>query len=277
MEIDALSRAMGISRQELLDLVAVCTRAEKGKTALLKARIHYFVRALEGAYVTLGRNRQMMLTRQERTQDGQAVFEVAICQDCGRLALVGQAGEYLTQVARKTDSDPNECDYFLIWDDEEQIVFDDEQQGEEDEVQATDESDYVVCACCGKIDSKASLVFGNICDCENPEYIHIKRVNRTKAGNTAKCPACGHGEFRAFYLGNEAATSVLGTELFEQLPTKVVTAKPGCFSKVWPRSGKTQSGSMPKKHSQRLRITAVFCVCTKIRIKDASGSMWLHA
>lgn len=226
MEIDALSRAMGISRQELLDLVSVCTRAEKGKTALLKARIHYFVRALEGAYVTLGRNRQMMLTRQERTQDGQAVFEVAICQDCGRLALVGQAGKYLTQVARKTDSDPNECDYFLIWDDEEQIVFDDEQQGEEDEVQATDESDYVVCACCGKIDSKASLIFGNICDCENPEYIHIKRVNRTKAGNTAKCPACGHGEFRAFYLGNEAATSVLGTELFEQLPTKVVTAKP---------------------------------------------------
>ena len=226
MEIDSLSCAMGIRRQELLDLVAVCTRAEKGKTALLKARIHYFVRALEGAYITLGRNRQMMLTRQECTQDGQAVFEVAICQDCGRLALVGQAGEYLTQVARKTDSDPNECDYFLIWDDEEQIVFDDEQQGEEDEVQATDESDYVVCACCGKIDSKASLIFGNICDCENPEYIHIKRVNRTKAGNTAKCPACGHGEFRAFYLGNEAATSVLGTELFEQLPTKVVTAKP---------------------------------------------------
>lgn len=227
MEIDALSRAMGISRQELLDLVSVCTRAEKGKTALLKARIHYFVRALEGAYVTLGRNRQMTLTRQERTQDGQAVFEVAICQDCGRLALVGQAGEYLTQVARKTDRDPNECDYFLLWDDdEEQIVFDDEQQGDEDEVQATDESDYVVCACCGKIDGKANLQFGNICDCEKPEYIPIKRVNRTKAGNTAKCPACGHGEFRAFYLGNEAATSVLGTELFEQLPTKVVTAKP---------------------------------------------------
>lgn len=227
MEIDALSRAMGITRQELLDLVSVCTRAEKGKTALLKARIHYFVRALEGAYVTLGRNRQMMLTRQERTQDGQAVFEVAICQDCGRLALVGQAGEYLMQVARKTDRDPNECDYFLLWDDdEEQIVFDDEQQGDEDEVQATDESDYVVCACCGKIDGKANLQFGNICDCENPEYIPIKRVNRTKAGNTAKCPACGHGEFRAFYLGNEAATSVLGTELFEQLPTKVVTAKP---------------------------------------------------
>lgn len=226
MEIGALSRAMGIGRQELLDLVSICTRAEKGKTALLKARIHYFVRALEGAYVTLGRNRQMMLTRQEHTPTGQAVFEAAICQDCGRLALVGKADEYLTQVARKTERDPNECDYFLLWDDEEeQIVFDDELQEGEDEIRRTDESDYIVCACCGKIDGKANLKFGNICGCEEPEYIHIKRVNRTKAGNIAKCPACGHGEFRAFYLGNEAATSVLGTELFEQLPTKVVAEK----------------------------------------------------
>lgn len=226
MEIGALSRAMGITRQELLDLVAVCTRAEKGKTALLKARIHYFVRALEGAYVTLGQNKQLMLTRQERTKDGYAVFEVAICQDCGRLALVGKADEYLTQVSRKTDRDPNECDYFLIWEDEgERIVFGDEADDEE-EIMPTDEADYAVCACCGKIDGYANLRFGNICDCEHPEYIHIKQVNRTKAGNTAKCPACGHGEFRAFYLGNEAATSVLGTELFEQLPTKTVTARP---------------------------------------------------
>lgn len=227
MEIDALSRAMGIDRQELLDLISICTRAEKGKTALLKARIHYFVRALEGAYVTLGKNRKLMLTRQEYAQDGHAVFEAAVCQDCGRLALVGRVDDaYLRQVARKTDRDPNECDYYLIWDDiEEQIVFD-EDLDDEDEATGTDESDFVVCACCGKIDGKANLQFGNICECESPEYIHIKQVNRTKSGNVAKCPACGHGEFRAFYLGNEAATSVLGTELFEQLPTKEVTPKP---------------------------------------------------
>ena len=225
MEIGALSCAIGITRQELLDLVAVCTRAEKEKTALLKARIHYFVRALEGAYVTLGQKKRLMLTRQERTKDGYAVFEVAICQDCGRLALVGKADEYLTQVSRKTDHDPSECDYFLVWEDkEEQIVFDDETVDEE--IMSTDEADYAVCACCGKIDSYANLRFGNICDCEHPEYIHVKQVNRTKTRNAAKCPACGHGEFRAFYLGNEAATSVLGTELFEQLPTKTVIARP---------------------------------------------------
>ena len=227
LEISALSRAMDISRQTLLDLVAVCTRAEKGKTALLKARIHYFVRALEGAYITLGNDRQMMLTRQERAGKNKAVFEAAICQDCGRLALVGKADEYLHQVARKTDRAPEECDYFLLWEDEEErIVFeDDDVDLTEDEIEASDASDYVVCACCGRIDGKANLRFGNICDCDHPEYVHVKQVNRTKSGKSAKCPACGHGEFRAFYLGNEAATSVLGTELFEQLPTKKIAAK----------------------------------------------------
>ena len=38
----------------------------------------------------------------------------------------------------------------------------------------------------------------------------------------AKCPACGFGSFRRFYLGSEAATAVLGTELFEQLPSEEV-------------------------------------------------------
>lgn len=229
MELQPLSQSMGITQQELLDFVAVCTRAEKGKTALLKARIHYFIRALEGAYITLGQNRQLLLHRQRETETGRTVFEAAICKDCGRLALVGQEeGDHLIQVSRKTDKDPSTCDFFLLWDNhtdpnDECIVFEDE---EYENLEETDEADRVVCACCGAINGKANLAFGNICNCEAPEYIHIRQVRRTKSGKTAKCPACGHGEFRAFYLGSEAATSVLGTELFEQLPIKTVKAKP---------------------------------------------------
>ena len=255
MELTALSKTMGLTRQELLDLVAVCTRAEKNKTALLKARIHYFVRALEGAYVTVGKNPMLTLTRQEHTKDGRAIFEVAICQDCGRLALVGRVEEErLMQVSRKTDSEPEKCEYFLLWDgDEEQIVFDDELESE-DELEETDEADFAVCAHCGKIDGYGNLRFGNICDCEAPEYIHVKRVNRTKTKKAAKCPACGRGEFRAFYLGNGAATSVLGTELFEQLPTKTVTAKPeeqtgasaGRFRFSKPKAAYTVTEKMPQ-------------------------------
>ena len=274
MEIGALSREMGLTRQELLDLVTVCTRAEKGKTALLKARIHYFVRALEGAYITLGKDRQLMLTRQERTKEGRAVFEAAICQDCGRLALVGQADEYLQQVARKTDREPDQCDYFLLWDDEEErIVFEDDETDEEDEVMTSDESDYAVCACCGRIDGYANLRFGNICDCDSHEYIHVKQVNRTKTKNAAKCPACGHGEFRAFYLGSEAATSVLGTELFEQLPTKTITAKPA--EETTAKPGKFKFGKAKAAVSAK-EITPQFLCFSDSRSEAAHFAVYME-
>lgn len=221
MELAALSRDLGLSRQQLLDFLAVCTRAEKGKTALLKARIHFFVRALEGAYVTLGTNKTLMLNRREKSANGKTVFEAAICQDCGRLALVGREEDgYLRQVARKTDSDPKECEYYLLWENsEEEIVFDDE---DSDPIEDSEEMDFVVCANCGKIAGKGDLRFGSICDCEKPEYIPVRQVDRTKEKKIARCPACGTGTFRAFYLGSEAATAVLGTELFEQLPSRKV-------------------------------------------------------
>ena len=49
----------------------------------------------------------------------------------------------------------------------------------------------------------------------------MRRAKR-KAGKPATCPACGFGTFRRFYLGSEAATAVLGTELFEQLPSEEI-------------------------------------------------------
>lgn len=232
-DLMTLSRDLDISRDLLLDLIAVCARAEKNKTALLKARIHYFVRALEGAYITLGADPRLMLTRKVQDENGKAVFEAAICRNCGRLALVGREDrntEQLVQVARSTDKDPKECDFFLLWDeDEEAIVFDDDDD-DDDEADATgnanrsggtDESDFAVCSCCGKLSSWTNQGMKPYCKCEKPDYHHIRRVRRTKS-QAARCPACGTGKFRAFYLGTEAATSVLGTELFEQLPIKQV-------------------------------------------------------
>ncbi len=46
-------------------------------------------------------------------------------------------------------------------------------------------------------------------------------MTRTKQGE-ARHPACGFGSFRRFYLGAEAATAVLGTQLFEQLPSEEI-------------------------------------------------------
>ncbi len=218
----------GMTREQVKDLITVCSMAEKNHSSLIKARYHFFVRTLEGAYVTLNSPKQLFLQRKEKVtaEDGteQRVFEIAVCQDCGRLALVGKMDMdgYLHQVSRKSDRDPKYCDYFLVTESEFQEIIED--SGEEMEEAVLDtygENDYVVCACCGLLGNKSDLRFGAICECNSPEYIYLKKVERTPSGLT-RCPACGFGSLRAFYLGNDASTAVLGTELFEQLPNEII-------------------------------------------------------
>ena len=222
--IDEIQKLLGISKEELIDFVAACTAAEKDGTSLIKAKYHFFVRALEGAYITLGSPKKLYLKRRERNEQGQGVFEIAVCQDCGRIALVGKMehGQY-HQVSRKTEQDPKDCEFFLLWEDaslKDMSIEDAEGDALEDQ----GENDFVICTQCGAMGTKADVSLLKICDCENAEYISIKRVNRTKEKKIAKCPACGYGKFRSFYLGSDAATAVLCTELFEQLPDAEVVA-----------------------------------------------------
>lgn len=216
-----------ISKQELIDFVTVCTRAEKGNASLMKARYHFFVRALEGAYITLSEPRQLYLRRQEHSKDGQRVFEIAVCQDCGRIAIVGVDNDgFFQQVARKTERDPKKCDFYLLWDPSEsgEISFGDEDDIADADQEDVGKDDFAICPKCGRIDTAANLRFGPICDCEKVKYVPLKRVGRTKEKSIAKCPACGYGSFRSFYLGADAATAVLCTDLFEQLPDREITA-----------------------------------------------------
>lgn len=218
----------GMTREQVKDLITICSMAEKNNSSLIKARYHFFVRSLDGAYVTLNSPKQLFLQRREKivAPDGkkQKVFEIAVCQDCGRIALVGKkdVNGFLQQVSRKSDRDPKYCDFFLITDSEFQEIVED--SGDEIDELTMDfygENDFVVCACCGFLGNKTDLKFGAICECDLPEYVYLKKVERTPSGQT-RCPACGFGSLRAFYLGNDASTAVLGTELFEQLPDEII-------------------------------------------------------
>ena len=79
------------SQQDLIDFIDVCSRAEKDKASLIKARYHFFVRALEGAYITLTDPKRLFLQRKKKLTVGDqdiAVFECAVCSHCGRTAVV---------------------------------------------------------------------------------------------------------------------------------------------------------------------------------------------
>ena len=231
IEVSVLMKSLNLSKEQMNAFITVCTRAEINKTSLIKAKYHFFIRALEGAYAALNEPKKLFLNRKEKTVDDngrvQGIFEIAVCSDCGRLAVIGkETGGKLTQSARRPGVNSNkEISYYMISDSNFDDLFTSDND-EEYEEQSADQSepganDYVICPRCQAIAHRSSLLAGPICDCEDTEYVNIVKIPVSKAGNS-KCPVCGFGNMRSFYLGYDSATSVLGTQLYEQLPDEEI-------------------------------------------------------
>ena len=232
--------APGMTREQVVAFISVCARAERDGASLIKPRYHFFVRALEGAYITLNMPKQLFLQRKsilERPGEApQAVFEAAVCTDCGRMAVAGKTeGNFFKQFARQGRD--NDTEYYLVKNADDGELFEEDEE-EEDKQKDDGSHDYAVCPLCGALSTEADLQFETPCEHDKAGYVKLRLTERTKSGQT-KCPACGFGSFRRFYLGSEAATAVLGTELFEQLPTEEITevmeegkAATGIFARV---------------------------------------------
>lgn len=264
-------RQFTLSKEELVAFINVCTRAEKGKVSLIKARYHFFVRALEGAYITLNTLKQLFLQRKLFTGNGsqqQAVFECAICTDCGRTAIVGKTiGDHLENVKQWDDK----AEYYLVKEQGEAHIFDeddDEKAVTIDDETGCAENDYVICPICGAISGEADAKLEAPCDHAASNYIKLSKVT-VKNTKQIKCSACGFGHLRRFYLGAEAATSVLGTKLFDILPETEETPIPkenrtsgrGLFA-----ARNTRTTTTTTKHRQFLcfsdsRSEAAFFAC----------------
>ena len=215
-----LSEVCPMTNEQVISFIAVCARAEKDGANLIKPRYHFFVRALEGAYITLTSPKRLFLHRKhsftnESNKTDAAVFEAAVCTDCGRMAIVGrEEGGALRPSARKGLDDPS--DFYYLKDSAEDVLIDEEDCADD----AT--NDFVICSVCGAISSEADTKFKPLCEHSESNYRRLRKIEQHK-NHVARCPACGFGSFRRFYLGSEAATAVLGTELFEQLPNEEVT------------------------------------------------------
>lgn len=218
----ALSKICQVSYEQVVAFIEACARAEHDGANLIKPRYHFFVRAMEGAYITIANPKHIFLQRKlEYTEviggAPLAVFEAAVCTDCGRIAIVGreEAG-YLKQSARQGEDDNAEY-YYICEEADGDLLDQEEKEGNEAE-------DYSVCPICGALSTEADLRFKSPCGHNSQELIRLRKVKKEPRGGM--CPSCGFGTFRRFYLGSEAATAVLGTELFEQLPCEEIEAVP---------------------------------------------------
>lgn len=172
-----------------------------------------FVKALEGAYITIGMPKQLMLTRRSETiVNGKKnkVFECAVCDDCGRIAVAGEVKKGHLEFSN--NSRGTKVDYYMIKK-QHDISFDDE---DEEEYVDVEKLDYILCSKCGCLFHE-SMKNDPPCTCGKENYVQVRKARKTNSGQ-GKCPNCNDGRFRTFYLGYDAATAVIGTAMYEELP-----------------------------------------------------------
>lgn len=235
----ALRATHEVTQQDVVNIISVAAQASKNKSALIKARYHMFAKALEGAYITLGQHKKLMLNRNRSVaidREDWKVFECAVCDDCGRIAVAGKEVDGRLEFANSS-YDPD-IEYYLLRDSRDTDLEADEE--DDDETEDIGKNDYLLCPKCGAIIHE-SLKSDPPCTCGLDHYVRLRKARKSGVRGDGKCPSCNFGTFKTFYLGYDAATAVLGTSLFEELPEseKVIKSK-----KSSPEAKKSLFGSV---------------------------------
>lgn len=214
----------GWSEKELSDFVDVASKANKNQSKLFDSRYHMFLRATEGVFITLAPHKDLFLTRKNYVSYGKdeyKVFEAVTCTQCHALYLIGQIDEkgYLIQ---KNNYGANEIkEAFYLGDQVNDTDEDDTLENSELKVE-----EYELCPHCGFTRS-VNTVHKTSCGHDESHFVKIIKVKTTniKTGRVTKCIACENvnrlGILRGFFTGQEASTSVIGTALFEELPSHI--------------------------------------------------------
>ncbi|MCF0110606.1 MAG: hypothetical protein HUJ58_01805, partial [Erysipelotrichaceae bacterium] len=226
--VEELCKAINWSEKEISAFVNVASKAVKNRKKLFDSRYHMFIRATDGVFVTLGDQKRLSLTRKTRefiNGKEYKYFEIATCTQCHSIYLLGQietgddGEDHLVQKA--TIGGENIPVAFLIGN---KVNDDDEDAKLEDHKLTVKE--YELCPHCGFI-REANLVHKKQCQHDASSYIKLIRVAQSeKSGRVTKCIKCegtnNMGILRSFFSGQEASTSVIGTALFEELPSKEI-------------------------------------------------------
>lgn len=241
ISLDDFSRSLSLSREALVSFVALCAKARKAGKPLVDIRYHYFLRALDGGYMALDYPQSFSLTRREMYQDKAKMFEIAVCDDCGEIALMGKIENgYLVRV-----NNIDERELFQIVEEIDLEEYEDMQPNEEDlSCKSKDRSNFILCKSCGAI-VESNKEHKNWCTCGNTQRVKLQSIAKNRCSN------CG-GNLRRLQLGYEAATGVIATSLYEQIPEysfaleedKNSYQKKGLFSSVVTRKRiKEKTGS----------------------------------
>lgn len=201
-----------ITQQQAVAFIALCAKAIKNGKPLVDIRYHYFLKALDGCYLALDYEDSLSLIRKDSYalsyNNSPKMFEIAVCEDCGKIAIVGKIeGNKLVRANRLDDRN-----FFQVLFDEN--LSDNKQYGE-DEKRGKEDIQFYLCKNCGATVAEDEA-HNNWCNCGNTKKIKISILKNEK------CLNCD-GTLRGFNLGYDAATGVIATSLYEQIPEYTFT------------------------------------------------------
>ena len=222
-----LCQEIGWDNDSISAFVNVASKASKNDKKLFDARYHMFIRATDGVFITLGNHKDLSLTRQTKKFVGDSVyryFEACTCNHCHTLYLLGSVEsedgvKCLKQKANYSSDSIREA--FYIGD-----VVNDEDEDSKLEDEHLVVTKYELCPHCGFIREK-NQVHKTKCSHPETDYVPVTKVKQSElTGRVTKCIKCegvnSMGVLRPFFSGQEASTSVVGTALFEELPSAEV-------------------------------------------------------
>ena len=224
--VSYIASQMEWTEKQLTDFVSVASMAEKNDGKLFDARYHMFLRATESIFITLAPDNRVMLNRSNyrysnETNKSYKVFEAATCTYCNSVYIVGKIENNRLEQYNQSD-ELSSKEVFLL---ASSISDTDNDHMLEDEGIKADEC--LICPYCGYLYRKGAK---HHCEHNPDEYIKVFRVGFTGERRTlTKCLHCENvntsGVLRMFFSGQEASTSVIGTALFEELPSYKVTIR----------------------------------------------------
>jgi hypothetical protein len=187
------------------------TRDPFSGAPLLSARYHFFLRSLEGAFVSYWPQKKVFLHRQAQNTS----FEVALCRECGQHYFVGRIKEgKLIEAIRDQNHPDFGANFFRPI----------ENFGEEDEEEGKSESRrkqvFQLCVQCGQMGKSKPK-------CEHENSIQVVKEeppgDEDRADQMAKCGACGYNAagrdpVREVVHGTDGPHAVIATTLFQCLP-----------------------------------------------------------
>lgn len=212
-DLPARERVAALS--ELVDLLLQARDPSSG-AALLSARYHFFLRSLEGAFVSYWPEKQVFL---DRKAGEHTAFEVALCRECGQHYFVAQknfGGGKIQEAIR----DPNDVNFgatFLR-----PIVGGEEESEEDENENSANKAILYLCVQCGEARQSKPA-------CGHDNFIRVVKEDppqdEDRADQLARCGACGYtaagrDPVREVVHGTDGPHAVIATTLYRALPEK---------------------------------------------------------